>query len=80
MITIIVLLILVWVSLATLSGEGSIIKNAEEAVAKYNNSVEKEQMALNNIDKFLQTGEESAVEEDANSTSHGKRGIRVYRS
>ena len=72
MITIIVLLILVGVSLATLSGEGSIIKNAEEVVAKYNNSVEKEQMALNNIDKFLQTGEESAVEEDANSTSHGK--------
>ena len=71
-ITIIVLLILAGVALATLSGEGSIIKNAEDAVAKYNNSVEKEQMALNNIDKFLQTGEESVVEEDANSTSHGK--------
>ena len=72
MITIIVILILAGVALATLSGEGSIIKNAEDAVAKYNNSVEKEQMALNNIDKFLQTGEESVVEEDANSTSHGK--------
>lgn len=71
-ITIIVLLILTGVALTTLSGEGSIIKNAEDAVAKYNNSVEKEQMALNNIDKFLQTGEESPVEEDTSSTSHGK--------
>ena len=71
-ITIIVLLILAGVALATLSGEGSIIKNAEDAVAKYNNSVEKEQMALNNIDKFLQTGDERVVEDDANSTSHGK--------
>ena len=56
-ITIIVLLILAGVALATLTGEGSIIQNAENAVAQYNNSVEKEQLALNSIEKYIESGE-----------------------
>ena len=52
-ITIIVLLILAGVVLATLTGQGSIIKNAENAVGKYNESVVKEEAILNSIDKYL---------------------------
>ena len=37
-ITIIVLLILAGVALATLTGQGNIIENSENAVGKYNNS------------------------------------------
>ena len=51
-ITIIVLLILAGVVLATLTGQGSIIKNAENAVGKYNESVVKEEAILNSIDKY----------------------------
>ena len=53
-ITIIVLLILAGVALATLTGEGSIIENAENAVGQYNNSVIKEQQLLNEIEKYFQ--------------------------
>ena len=53
-ITIIVLLILTGVALATLTGEGSLINNAENAVAQYNNKVIEEQFALNNIEKYLE--------------------------
>ena len=52
-ITIIVLLILAGVALATLTGQGNIIGNAENAVGKYNNSVDKEQELLNEIEKYL---------------------------
>ena len=52
-ITIIVLLILAGVALATLTGQGNIIGNAENAVGKYNNSVIKEQELLNEIEKYL---------------------------
>ena len=52
-ITIIVLLILAGVALATLTGQGNIIENAENAVGKYNNSVIKEQEILNEIEKYL---------------------------
>ena len=52
-ITIIVLLILAGVALATLTGEGSIIENAENAVGKYNNSVIAEQQLLNEIEKYF---------------------------
>ena len=52
-ITIIVLLILAGVALATLTGQGNIIGNAENAVGKYNNSVSKEQEILNEIEKYL---------------------------
>ncbi len=71
-ITIIVLLILAGVALATLTGEGSIIQNAENAVAKYNNSVEKEQMLINNVDKYLENGEIDSSENVNTSTSSGK--------
>ena len=52
-ITIIVLLILAGVALATLTGQGNIIGNVENAVGKYNNSVEEEQQLLNEIEKYL---------------------------
>ena len=71
-ITIIVLLILAGVALATLTGEGSIIQNAENAVAKYNNSVEKEQILINNVDKYLENGEIDSSENVNTSTSSGK--------
>ena len=54
MITIIVLLILAGVALATLTGQGNIIGNAENAVGQYNNSVESEQQLLNEMEKYLQ--------------------------
>ena len=53
-ITIIVLLILAGVALATLTGQGNIIGNAENAVGKYNNSVADEQQFLNEIEKYFQ--------------------------
>ena len=52
-ITIIVLLILAGVALATLTGQGNIIGNAENAVGKYNNSVAREQQLLNEIEKYF---------------------------
>ncbi len=52
-ITIIVLLILAGVALATLTGQGNIIGNAENAVGKYNNSLTGEQQLLNEIEKYF---------------------------
>ena len=64
-ITIIVLLILAGVALATLTGQGNIIGNAENAVGKYNNSVSSEQQLLNEIEKYFQNYLEGEnVEED----------------
>ena len=48
------LLILAGVALATLTGQGNIIGNAENAVGKYNNSVADEQQFLNEIEKYFQ--------------------------
>ena len=48
------LLILAGVALATLTGQGNIIGNAENAVGKYNNSVAGEQQFLNEIEKYFQ--------------------------
>ena len=48
------LLILAGVALATLTGQGNIIENAENAVGKYNNSVAGEQQLLNEIEKYFQ--------------------------
>ena len=48
------LLILAGVALATLTGQGNIIGNAENAVDKYNNSVASEQQLLNEIEKYFQ--------------------------
>ena len=53
-ITIIVLLILAGVALATLTGQGNIIGNAENVVGKYNNSVIEEQALLNTIEKYFE--------------------------
>ena len=47
------LLILAGVALATLTGQGNIIGNAENAVGKYNNSVASEQQLLNEIEKYF---------------------------
>ena len=66
-ITIIVLLILAGVALATLTGQGNIIGNAENAVGKYNNSVAGEQQFLNEIEKYFQNyleGEADDEEDD----------------
>ena len=52
-ITIIVLLILAGVALVTLTGQGSIIGNAENVVGRYNNSVIAEQQLLNEIEGYL---------------------------
>ena len=52
-ITIIVLLILAGVVLATLTGQGNIIGNAENAVGQYENSINSEQELINGIDKLL---------------------------
>ena len=48
------LLILAGVAIATLTGQGNIIGNAENAVGKYNNSVADEQQLLNEIEKYFQ--------------------------
>ena len=48
------LLILAGVALATLTGQGNIIGNAENAVGKYNNSVASEQQFLDEIEKYFQ--------------------------
>ncbi len=61
-ITIIVLLILAGVAIATLTGQGNIIGNAENAVGKYNNSVANEQQLLNEIEKYFI--ENSNIKED----------------
>ena len=53
-ITIIVLLILAGVALATLTGQGNIIGNAENAVGKYNNTAQREEELINELDKMLQ--------------------------
>ena len=47
-------MILAGVALATLTGQGNIIGNAENAVGKYNNSVASEQQLLNEIEKYFQ--------------------------
>lgn len=53
-ITIIVLLILAGVALATLTGNDSIINNANTAVDKYNNKANEDQSLLNDINKMLE--------------------------
>lgn len=53
-ITIIVLLILAGVALATLSGQGNIIGNAENAVDKYQTTAGADQNIINTVDKMLQ--------------------------
>ena len=59
------LLILAGVALATLTGQGNIIGNAENAVGKYNNSEASEQQLLNEIEKYFQNYLEGEnVEED----------------
>ena len=81
-ITIIVLLILAGVALATLTGQGNIIGNAENAVEKYNNSVDNEQQLLNTIEKYLEnyTNGGEVVEEDRTRTNSCSRKISyMYR-
>ena len=50
--------------MATLTGQGNIIGNAENAVGKYNNSVASEQQLLNEIEKYFQ----NYLEEDTEKT------------
>ncbi len=52
-ITIIVLLILAGVALATLTGNGSIINNAQNAVNQYNNKAIDTQNFLNDVESML---------------------------
>ena len=66
-ITIIVLLILAGVALATLTGQGNIIGNAENAVGKYNNSVVQEGQLLNEIEKYLIEHTNGGEVEDTNT-------------
>ena len=58
------LLILAGVALATLTGQGNIIGNAENAVGKYNNSVASEQQLLNEIEKYLEKNLNNTIEEE----------------
>lgn len=53
-ITIIVLLLLAGVALATLSGQGNIIGNAENAVNQYQNTAGADQNIINAVDEMLQ--------------------------
>ena len=53
-ITIIVMLILAGVVVAMLTGQGNIIRNAENVVGEYNNSVTEEQELLNTIEKYFE--------------------------
>ncbi len=53
-ITIIVLLILAGVALATLSGQGNIIGNAENAVNQYRNTAGADQNIIDAVDNMLQ--------------------------
>ena len=74
-ITIIVLLILTGVALATLTGQGNIIENAENAVGKYNNSVIREQEILNEIEKYLINngyGGNDEIEDEPNPPIEGE--------
>ena len=52
-ITIIVLLILAGVALATLTGNDSIMNNAQNAVNQYNNKAGQEENFLNTIEEML---------------------------
>lgn len=54
-ITVIVLLILAGVALATLTGNDSIIDNANNAVTKYNTQSNSTQNLLDGIDEMLNT-------------------------
>ena len=53
-ITIIVLLILAGVALATLSGQGNILSNAENAVDQYQKTAGDDQEIINTVDNMLQ--------------------------
>ena len=53
-ITIIVLLILAGVALATLTGNTSIIDNANNAVERYNASANDDQNVINQVDNLFQ--------------------------
>ena len=68
-ITIIVLLILAGVALATLTGQGNIIGNAENAVGKYNNSVAEEQQLLNEIMDYIKNDGNGDIEDSGISLS-----------
>ena len=68
-ITIIVMLILAGVALSTLTGEGSIIKNAETAVGEYNNKVVNEQETLNEVIEYIKNDGNVDIEENGISIS-----------
>ena len=74
-ITIIVLLILAGVALATLTGQGNIIGNGENAVGKYNEEVRKENDILNEINNKLEEvlgGKGGSEEEKPNPPIEGE--------
>ena len=50
--------------MVTLTGQGNIIGNAENAVGKYNNSVVSEQQLLNEIEKYFEENLNYEVEEE----------------
>ena len=68
-ITIIVMLILAGVTLSTLTGDGSIIENAETVVGKYNNKVVNEQETLNEIKDYIKNDGNVDIEESRISIS-----------
>ena len=52
-ITVIVLLILAGVALATLTGDQNIVENANQAVQKYNAAVGNDENVVNEVEKLL---------------------------
>lgn len=76
-ITIIVLLILAGVALATITGNNGIIKNAENAVAQYQNQANKEQELLNTIDDYLNKYLGNKEDTDNPTVSYGKLELRI---
>ena len=68
-ITIVVLLILAGVVIATLNGNDNIIKNANTAVGKYNEKVNEEQVVLNTLEEKLK--EYTEKRDDQNNENTG---------
>ena len=52
-VTIIILLILVGVTISQITGENGLVKKAKEAVEKYKNASEEEQIQLGKIDQYV---------------------------
>ena len=79
-VTIIILLILVGVTISQLSGENGLIKRAKEAVERYKNAAEQEQIQLGEQEQYVselsnQTSENAGTEEEKKKVIEIKKGL-----